>query len=82
MNLTGIDTTTINTGFGMAGCVEAASDGTTSGRREPSILIEKPSSSENLEQAKAAEQDAANEEEFIRQYTKLTGASESQARSV
>jgi hypothetical protein len=39
-------------------------------------------SSEKPEKSSDADQNAANEENFIRQYTELTGASEAQARSV
>jgi hypothetical protein len=38
-------------------------------------------SSEKPEKSSDADQDAANEEKFIRQYSELTGASEAQARS-
>jgi hypothetical protein len=44
--------------------------------------MEKLNSSENPEPSNAAEQDALAEERFIALYTELTGASESQARSV
>jgi hypothetical protein len=45
-------------------------------------VMGKLSSSENPEPSNAAEQDAPDEEGFIRQSTELTGASEAQARNV